>query len=200
MLYLILATSLHAAEVRWSDTLLKCEKAGVNLSLVFTTMKLCSDAKVSPEKFNKILEPVYSIKDNPTMHALLLEKIEEGVSKGADTKVIISALNKRQKAVTRAQRIIAHLHRKESLDNLISSITYALESGLTVSTVTEIVQYGSKITADKLRAAVDSAEFLYLAGVDEKKIINLMKKLIDKKLSRSDIKKIAAERSKEQTQ
>lgn len=178
----------------WSGVLEKCEEAGINIAQIMATLRLCTEINMPASTAHKILTPVYSIKNDPVMHTLLLEKVEEGVSKKAGPDFILAAIDKRRQAVISAQRILAHNLKKSESTELNASITYAIESGLSSLTIMTIVQYGDSLSPEKLRTSIDAAELLHLAGINEEKTLELIKKHIDRKLEISEIKKIAAEK------
>jgi hypothetical protein len=120
----------------------------------------------------------------------VLTRIEEGVAKEAEAKVLREAGRQRLLNLRNAAAVLrqgGYGSRNAVHDQLMQSVTLALESGLSADTLQGVLIRAKGGQSERMRSIVESGETMRLNGMDETTVRQMMTDFTERNMRRTEI-------------
>lgn len=125
---------------------------------------------------------------------LLRQRWEEGLAKNVDPELVVQAVQQRWQLLQQARALLVsggYVLEAPPVVDLQATVTLALESGLSLETLTDLVGKGEGRYAGRLQGVVEAGESMFLAGLDESTVKNLMSDGLARNLRRVEMLRVA---------
>ncbi len=187
-----LADNRETSPSDWQTITVKLKMNELNAERIEKLRIQCEAGRLGNDDILKMFDLVLVRGRTKMDVCLMLEKVEEGLTKGVPVNLISVAIKGRQRALVTARRMLSHSSLDaDAVDELLASAVYALESGITSLLLAEIIQRSEENGTENVRACIETSEFLQLAGVDEPEIRRLVLSGVKRELSVPELRNMA---------
>jgi hypothetical protein len=145
---------------------------------------------LSMESIHECLAPVKEAAQEGLPSDPVLTRIEEGAAKGVEGNALHAAARQRLSTVhsaATALRQAGYGKRNKLNDQLMKSVTLALESGLSADTLRSVLALGKGRQAEWMRSIIEAGETMRLSGMDETTVGPIMTDFTERNMRRTEI-------------
>ncbi len=174
----------------WQPLVERGVGAGVAEPRLQHTTAHLAEAGVTTEAGASVLGPVFRAAQGGLPAEPILDKIDEGVLKGAAAEALQQTAEKRLRLLERAQVLLREggFPDGESRGRgLLISTALALESGLPESVLAGALERGRGHPPGQVQPVVQAGEALHLEGFDDESVAALMADCLERRLRRPEI-------------
>lgn len=184
------ATPVEKSPAAWQPLVERGSGAGIPESRLQHTTTHLAGAGLTTEGGAAVLGPAFRAAQGGLPAESILDKIDEGVLKGADVEALLRTAEKRLQALERAQVLLREGGFPDGEPRgrgLLISAALALESGLPESVLAGALERGRGRPPGQVQPVVQAGEALHLEGFDDESVAALMADCLERKLRRPEI-------------
>ena len=184
------AAPLERSPAAWQPLVERGSGAGISESRLQHTTAHLAEAGVTTEAGAEVLGPAFRATQGGLPAESILDKIDEGVLKGADVEALLRTAEKRLQVLERAQVLLREGGFPDGENRgrgLLISAALALESGLPENVLAGALERGRDRPPGQVQPVVQAGEVLHLEGFDDESVAALMADCLERKLRRPEI-------------
>jgi hypothetical protein len=145
---------------------------------------------LSMDSIHECLTPVQTAAREGLPADPVMTRIEEGAAKGVEGNALQTAARQRLMNLQKASAVLrqaGYADRNASNDQLMKSVTLALENGLSDDTLRGVFARAKNGQAERLRSIVEAGETMRLSGMDEATVGSMMTDFTERNMRRTEI-------------
>jgi hypothetical protein len=145
---------------------------------------------LSRESIEACMRPVQEAASQGLPADPVLTRVEEGAAKGVEGTALQAAAHQRLSTLQSAATVLrqaGYVDRNAVNDQLMKSVTLALESGLSADTLRGVLALAKGGQADRMRNVIEAGETMRLSGMDAATVGPMMIDFTERNLRRTEI-------------
>jgi hypothetical protein len=177
------------ADGDWADVESAAVSSGLSARAVHRFLERCREHRMSVDDGAEIVRPLQAGVREGLPAEALLEKAQEGVTKGMSAAVVAAAVERRRVCLAEAQALAAHSVPAESAGRsgeVVSALGLAIESGLAPEAAAALLAHAGGRSAKQLVWVAEAGEALVLSGFSAEDVGALMIDYLQRDLGRSE--------------
>lgn len=190
---LVLAlTGCRAQSATWEDLSREATQSGLQSAQVKPLLERCRARGWNPDTTRSAVRFAIEASRQGVPCDPILDRIEEGVTKGIEPARVTEAAQRRYESLARADTLLHDTLGKSvpGHSGIILSLSRALESGLTDQAMSKLLRDGADARPGPLMAVLDAGELLRHAGFAEADSIALMQDCLERNVGRGQVMRL----------